>query len=430
MDITVEKLKESKIRTVTIISDDERRAAEEAALNELAHHVEIKGFRTGKAPHAKVRERVGEENLLEETVRVLLPKVLKAALEKSEAKPIIRPSANILSKSPLTIEIVFVNRPPVTVKKAEKITVEKKKPADVTQKDIDTFINKILQQDRTETPVERAVQKGDAVSFEMKTMKKGVQIDELTVPAYGMVLGSEELLPQLEEHLIGMKKDESKTAQITFPKDHEIPSLRGEKVEVSMTLKSVASVTIPELTQEYITERLKTDKTPEALRADIKAMLESRRMEEEMRRREEELYDKIRAATSVEIAPELIETEVQDMVRDLHERLEKQGTSVQDWLKMTGKSEKSVADEMRDIATSRTILRFGMQELANALKIEPAVDTMKAAIESAKAHAKTSESRAKPEDFLPGGSVYENLHYELRMQALQKHFLTEDSVAA
>ena len=218
MDITVEKLKESKIRTVTILTDDERGAAEESALNQLAQHVEIKGFRTGKAPLSKVRERVGEENLLEETVRVLLPKVLKEALEKSEAKPILRPSANIVSKSPLTIEIIFVNRPPVTVKKPEKITVEKKKPAEVTEKDIDTFINKILQQDRTETPVDRDVQKGDAVSFEMKTMKKGVQVDELTVPAYGMVLGSEELLPELEEHLLGMKKGESKTANVSFSK--------------------------------------------------------------------------------------------------------------------------------------------------------------------------------------------------------------------
>lgn len=427
MDITVEKLKESKIRTVIVISDEERAAAEGTALNQLAQHVEIKGFRTGKAPHNKVRERVGEENLLEETVRVLLPKALKAALEKSEAKPILRPSANILSKSPLTIEIVFVNRPPVTVKKPEKITVEKKKPADVTEKDIDAFINKILQQDRTETPVDRDVQKGDAVSFEMKTMKKGVQVDELTVPAYGMVLGTEELLPELEEHLVGMKKGESKTAIVSFPKDHDIPALRGEKVQIDITMKSIASVKVPALTQEYITDRLKTDKTPEALRADIQQMLASRRMEEEMRRREEELYDKIRAATSVEIAPELIETEVQDMVRDLHERLEKQGTSVQDWLKMTGKNEKSVADEMREIAKSRTILRFGMQELADALKIEPAEDAMKAAIESAKAHAKTSESRAKPDDFLPGGSVYENLHYELRMQALQQHFLKEDT---
>jgi trigger factor len=430
MDITVEKLKDAKIRTVTVMTEDERTAAEKEALNQLANHIEIKGFRAGKAPHDKVRERIGAENLIEETVRVLLPKVLKAALEKSEAKPILRPSANILKKDPLTIEIVFINRPAVSIKKPEKITVEKKKPADVTTKDVDGFISKVLEQDRTETPVDREAQKGDVVHFAIKTTKKGTQVDALTIPAYDMVLGAEETLPELEEHLIGMKKGDSKTAQITFPKDHDIEAIRGEKLQVEMTLKSVATVKVPELTQEYIKERLKTDKTPEALRTDIETMLASRRMEEEMRRREEELYEKIRAATSVEIAPELIETEVQDMVRDLHERLEKQGTSVQDWLQMTGKTEKSVADEMRDIAKSRTILRFGMQELADALKIEPEADVLSAALVSAQAHAKTSGSRAKPEDFLLGGTVYENLHYELRMRALQKHFLGQENQAA
>lgn len=430
MDIKVEKLKESKIRTVTVVTEEERMEAEKQALNRLAAQVEIKGFRVGKAPHDKVRARVGEEMLLEETVRALLPKVLKEAMEKSEAKPILRPSADIIATSPLTIGITFVNRPPVTVKKPEGIKVDKKTPPEVTEKDVNDFVQKVLMQDRTETPVEREAKKGDAVRFEMKTTKKGKPVDELTVPAYGMIIGGEELFPQLEEHLIGMKKGDTKTADVSFPKDHDIPAIRGEKLSVEMTLKSVAEVKIPELTEEYIKTRLQTDKTPDALRAEIKDMLTSRRRDDEMKRREEELYDKVRSATSVELASELIEAEVQEMVRDLHERLEKQGTNVQDWLKMTGKTEKTVADEMRDIARSRTTLRFGMQELADKLNVEPNADTMTAALKAAEAQAKASGSSAKPEDFKAGGTVYENLRYELRMQALQDMMIADEKKKA
>lgn len=429
MDIKVEKLKESKIRTVTVISTDERLAAEKEALDRLAGQVEIKGFRVGKAPHDKIRERVGEENIVEETVRVLLPKVLKEALEKSEAKPILRPAAEILSKEPLTIGLTFVNRPTVTIKKPDSIKVDKKMPAEVTEKDVEDFVQKVLMQDRTETPVEREAKKGDAVRFEMKTTKKGKPVDELTVPAYAMIIGGEELFPQLDEHLMGMKKDDVKTANVSFPKDHDIPGIRGEKLSVEMTMKSVSEVTTPELTQDYIKTRLQTEKTPEALRAEIKEMLTGKRKEDEMRRREEDLYDKVRNATTVDLAPELIETEVQEMVGDLHERLEKQGTNVQDWLKMTGKDEKTVADEMREIARSRTVLRFGMQELATQLKIEPNPEKMSAALKAAEVQSKTSGS-PKHEDLQEGGSVYENLRYELRIQALQEKMISDDKPKA
>ncbi len=430
METKVEKLKESKVMSVTTVTDDERLHAERQALARLAEQVEIKGFRVGKAPADKVRERVGEERLLEETVRVLLPQVLKDGLEKTGAKPILRPAANVKSLKPLVITVTFVNRPPVSVKRAESIAVEKKKVADVTEADIDDFVKKVLLQDRTETPVDRAAAKGDSIRIAMKGSKKGKPVDELTTNSYAIMLGSEELFPELEPHLIGMKKDEVKSVDVTFPKDHDIPGLRGEKVTVELTVKSVADVKIPELTQDYIHTRLQTQKTPAELRADIKMMLADRRVSEEMKRREEELYDKVRDATSVELASELIETEVQEMVRDLHERLERQGTNVTDWLKVTGKDEKSVVDEMRTIAKSRTTLRFGLQEMAEKLKVEADAGELAAAVKATEARAK-AEGHTIPEgELAPGGSMYENLRYELRMQALRDRMIADEKKAA
>jgi FKBP-type peptidyl-prolyl cis-trans isomerase (trigger factor) len=159
-------------------------------------------------------------------------------------------------------------------------------------------------------------------------------------------------------------------------------------------------------------------------------MMSDRRTSEEMKRREEELYDKVREATSVELASELIETEVQEMVRDLHERLERQGTNITDWLKATNKDEKSVVDEMRTIAKSRTVLRFGMQEMAEKLKIEPDAEELSAAVKATEARAK-AEGHALPKGELTvGGSMYENLRYELRMQAFRDQMIRDEKKLA
>lgn len=418
METKVEKLKLSRLRTMTTIDEAKRTAAEERALVRLASQVEIKGFRVGKAPADKVRERVGGERLMEETVRELLPEVLKDALEKSKAKPMLRPAANVVSMSPLTISLTFVERPEVKVKKAEGLTVEKKEPAVVTEKDIEDFVKRLLSQDRTELPVDRAAKNGDVVQLSLSATKKGKPVEELTVGHYGLALGSEELLPQLEEHALGMKKDDKKKVDVTFPKDHSIPALKGEKITIEMTAKAISEVKLPELTPEYLKNRLGADRTPDAFRADIREMLTQRRRSDEMKRREEEMYEKVRTATSVELADEIIDAEVQDMVADLEMRLKQQNMTMEDWLKATGKDVKGVIDEMKDIAKSRITLRFGMQELAKAKNIEIKPETVDAAVKSTRERAQ-KDGRGLPEDALvPGGSIYEEIKFDLTMQSL------------
>jgi len=418
METATKKLPQSRIRTSTVIAPEERLSAEHKALQALTERVEIKGFRIGKAPADKVRERVGAERVLEETIRFLLPAVLKEALEKSGAKPMLRPSASVASTDPLTIELTFVERPAVSVKNPRSLRVEKKVIPEATNEDVDAFVHTVLMQDTSETTVDRAAAKGDFVRMSLSTTKKGKPVDELTIGNYGLLIGNEDLLPELEPHLTGMKKDERKTADVSFPKDHDIPSIRGEKLSVAITVKSVAEVMLPELTQEYLKSRLGNDMTPDAFRSDVKKMITDRKRSEERQRREEELYEKVRAATTVDLAPEVIDAEVEDMAADLRSRLEKQGMTMDDWLKSGGKEAATVVNEMKGIAESRIKLRFGMQELASKLDIEPDAAHLASAIASAKAAAKKDgRDRAKNETE-PGGTIHEHIRFDLTMQAL------------
>lgn len=425
METTIEKLAQSRIRTLTTVTDEERVQAEKIAIASLAERVEIKGFRVGKAPADMVKSRVGDEKLMEETVRALLPKVLKEALEKSGAKPILRPAASITSTKPLIIALTFVERPTVTLKKPDSIKIEKKTFTETTDSEAETFVKKILMQDRTETPADRAVKHGDMVNIAMSATKKKVPVEELTIGHYNLLIGAEDLLPQLETHLIGMKKDDKKTVDVTFPKDHDIPAIRGEKISLEITAKGVSEVKLPELTQEYLKTRLGTDTTPEAFRADIKRMILDRKKSEEMKRRENDLYEKVRGATSVEIAPEILDAEVQDMVQDLHQRLEQQKMTMDDWLKATGKDPKSVVDEMKTIAQSRIVLRFGMQELATKLGIEADTELLKTNLKAAREHAEKNGRPIPEEELQAGGSVYEQIRFDLRMQALVQALIND-----
>ena len=417
MDIAIEKLKQCRIQATVIVAEDERRKAEDAALSSIGKHVRVKGFREGKAPVSVVREQAGEERVLEETVRRLLPQMVRSALEKSAAKPIMQPSASVKSVSPLTVTILFIERPTVILKKPDGIKVEKKRPTEVTEQDISRVLRRMMEHDIMEAPVDRPAINGDSVQLTLKsTDKEGKPVEELTVDRYKTLLGSEELLPEIAKAAIGMKKGDKKTVTIPFSKDHDINGLRGKTVNVEMTANVVNAVTLPELTQEFIKTRFGVDRAPEGFKAEVKEMLAKQRKNEEMKRREEEFFTAVRGATTVDLAQELIDAESREMLHDLEERLKKQEMSLEQWMKMTGKQPKDLGEEMKKIAIDRITLRMGLQEFVEKKKIEMTEEEMKKLIDPIKEHAAKDGHTIPDEELKPGGGVYEQVRWEQKMK--------------
>ncbi len=115
MRITIEKLSESR-KQATIILDDEvvkKRGAE--AISELGRDIKIKGFRPGKAPLEKLKERIPEDQIHESVIQKEMPSIMEKIMKEHELNPIIRPRVALKSVSPMTLEVVIVEEPGVKV---------------------------------------------------------------------------------------------------------------------------------------------------------------------------------------------------------------------------------------------------------------------------------------------------------------------------
>lgn len=66
------------------------------ALTEYAKEIEVPGFRKGKAPLEKVRERVPAGSLIEHTLSHLLPKALAEIINKERIRPAIYPKFELI----------------------------------------------------------------------------------------------------------------------------------------------------------------------------------------------------------------------------------------------------------------------------------------------------------------------------------------------
>ena len=126
MNITIEKLSESR-KQATIILDDEvvkKRGAQ--AITELGKDIKIKGFRPGKAPLEKLKEQIPEDQVHESVIQKEMPAIMETILKEHELHPIIRPRVILKGVSPMTLEVVIVEEPVVKVE-VRKLKGEVKK---------------------------------------------------------------------------------------------------------------------------------------------------------------------------------------------------------------------------------------------------------------------------------------------------------------
>jgi FKBP-type peptidyl-prolyl cis-trans isomerase (trigger factor) len=120
-----------------------------AALAELAEDFALPGFRKGKVPQEKVREHIGEMELLEDAANEALRDAMAEIAEDEKLDVVGRPQVvitKIAPKNPLEFKIRYALLPDISLpdyKKIGKTIFERKDPTDVTEKEIDQAVERI-----------------------------------------------------------------------------------------------------------------------------------------------------------------------------------------------------------------------------------------------------------------------------------------------
>ncbi len=378
---SIERLKQSRVQAVVTFTPEEAAAAEEQALRQLGSEVHIKGFRPGKAPAQMIREKVGAEDLFEATVRVLLRDTLPALLTQHTLAPVIPPKVEAVTRDPLTLRITFVEKPEATVKKIDALAPAKKE-IPVDPKDVERTAEGLRRQHRRTEPVDRAAQEGDEVTIDFHAHDEaGNGIQGLSGSDEAVEIGSKTFLPGFEDALIGTKNGEEKEFTLTLPDKFPLEALRGKKAVFHATVKNVAAVALPELTDALV-QKLYGVQTVAELRTRIEESI--RGQEEQMQRmeREKQLLENLRAQTQVDLADELIEAELGDLIREWSDRLEQQGTTIAAVLGKQGKKPEDAEKELREQAVGRWKLRLGLQKVIEEKQIAVTAEELEHAFQA------------------------------------------------
>ncbi len=334
MKVNIENLSETQRKLQVVIPAEVVKKERDAIFKEIYHSAKVKGFRPGKAP-VNVVEAMYKSEIDSETMQKLLSKTLEEALGEAKANPINRPeitpaSETIEEGKDFEYSVLFEVLPEIELGQYKELKLKKEKSV-VKDEDVELSIQHLREHKAETKPYEKkkAVKDGDVVIVDFEGSLDGVPLEDLKREDVQFVMGENKMIPEFEEAVMGMKKEEEKEFDITYDETFPIEHARGKAVHYVLKLKDVLKRTMPKVDDELAKgiglESLAELKTK--IKEDLGHQLE-KQAQTKMRR---ELMDLLVAENPSIAAPaSLVEQEAQRLVQGVHQNMEQQGVPKMD----------------------------------------------------------------------------------------------------
>ncbi|MCK5293241.1 MAG: trigger factor, partial [Arcobacteraceae bacterium] len=224
------------------------------------------GFRKGKVPVSVIKQRYAEKMTQDaegEALRSILTDAL-VELKIDNADLIGEPAITKFDKQDdksINIEITVSCKPQFDLGDYKSLVPKMTAPK-VTAKEITEQLNEMASQGVALTKIKRkrAVKSGDNAVIDFEGFKDGVAFDGGKAEGHILEIGSNSFIPGFEDQLIGMKYEESKEIEVTFPEDYQSKDLAGADVVFKVTLNEIQEKVAAELDDEFAKKMLPQEK--------------------------------------------------------------------------------------------------------------------------------------------------------------------------
>jgi trigger factor len=382
--VTVEQQPKSSVTLDIVADDDEFKQAVNRAFRRVNELVNIPGFRPGKAPRQLVEQRVGRDLIVQEAHREIMDDLYRRALEQEEIVPVSDPEVDVYQDEPVGFKVTIQVYPKVDLGDYSNISVEPRE-VNATDEEVDDVIQNLRKQQSTwvEPAEPRSPVEGDQVILDFEVYEGDEEFHEPVVGA-DFVIGEGPLFKQIEEAVKYLQPGAEAEFDITFEEDDEDApeQIRGKTLHYKVKLQEVKSRELPELDDEFLEslgeEYSNVDELKEAIRKDLL----QNKVQQERDGFLDETFEKFADLASLEIPDGLVDSELDREYQQLGERLGQQGMSMDEYLRMTQKTESDIKSEMRPDVANRVRNSLVLEAFGEAEGIEVTDEDINAEIES------------------------------------------------
>ncbi len=370
MKTTIEKLENNIVKLDIEIDADTAEKEYNKACKRLAQRVNIPGFRKGKAPRAILEKNIGAETIKHDVLEYLLPNAFSSAIKENELNVITEPaveSYNFEIGKPVTVVAKVELKPEVKFEQYKdlNIKVEEFKTADdAMQKEIEELLEKFT---TLKTVDDRETTDKDVVMMDFEGSVDGELIKGGAAKNYMLDLEHSNFIPGFAEQLVGHKKDEEFTIDVTFPENYHDEKLNGKPAQFKIKINEIKEKVKPELNDE-LAKKVGNFKTVDELKADIQKYLDDTAKVENDKRSAEKLFETILSKMSVDVQPTMIEREKQALIADFKQKVAQSGVDWEEVLKKDGPEK--IDEELKAEALKRIKNSLMLSEIARLENIQ------------------------------------------------------------
>ncbi len=333
MKVQVETLDSVRKKVEVLLPEETIAGIRESIYDEIRKNAKIKGFRQGKIPKAIITQYY-KDYIEEETRKRMLQDTMFEALREAKVEPVIEPVVDFLedAKGPgysLECEIL----PEIQLPQYMGIEIEAE-AIKVSDEDVGQRIESMRGFHASFEPKEAAsaADKGDFVVIKYQGYHNGEAMKQIVAEAYPLELGNAMLMPEFEEAITGMKENEEKDVELTFPDDYPDKDIAAKKILFKITMKEIKQKKLPEVNDEFAKDM--SFENMEVMRKGVKEELVKEK--EGLRKSEltRKMIDVLLKDLDVPVPKRLLEKRITGMIEDAQARYQQ---------------DKFSTDEMKDI---------------------------------------------------------------------------------
>ncbi len=371
MEYKIEKKEKSMVQIEIKLNASEWEKEVEAAYTRTRGKYKIEGFRNGKAPRKVIEKMYGNGVFYEDALSEGFYNAYMQILSKEKTlEPVDAPNLSVkaMDSNGVTLVADVVVRPDVKVNKYKGFGVSIKEP-----KITDEMVNHELEHAREHNArlveTNEAVKMGDIANINFEGSVDGKVFEGGTAENYDLEIGSHSFIDNFEDQLIGLKTGDNKDVKVTFPKEYHVKDLANKPAVFKVKINAVKQKQLPELNDEFASN-VSEFETLKEYKEDLKQHLLQHAKEHAKVDAENEILDKIIENTEVEVPNQMVESELDNLLKDLEYRLMYQGLNLETYAKYLNTTVAKIREERKADALKSVKIRLALTYILEKEKID------------------------------------------------------------
>ena len=421
----VTKLEHSQLKLTFDVTKDEFEKALDKAFETKNKEVTIKGFRKGTAPRSMFEKTYGIESLFADALDVIFnEKVQEAVADKELVSQFVGRFEPVVEEGfargkDFQVSLVIDTYPEVTLPEYKGVEVAKKN-LEISEDEVEKAIKALAEKEATMvSKAEQVIAKGDYAVFDFVGTVDGVEFPGGKADNYELEIGSGQFIPGFEDQMIGMKAEEVKDINVTFPENYGQADLAGKAAVFKVTVHEVKEKKYPDFNDEFVKglningvsnyDELKSNKKDELAKAKEQA---------EKDRQLDYIINQILEAANVDLPKSMIQERVDQFKAQYEQQAKMYNIPFEKFVELMGATMEQFNDQAQKQAEKQALFNVVATKIIEVEKLAPSKEALEAKAEE---EAKTS-GKSKDELLQTNyARYYSDLAYQALVEFLLKN---------